>query len=69
MDCVYDSLLMILQVSFNPNCPGIFEHILGLGGVGVPILFENDLLWNDLPYSKGFTKFGCLQPSKVMFDF
>ena len=44
-------------------------NILGLGGVRVPILFGNDLLWNDLPYSKGFMKFGCLEPSKIMFDF
>ena len=45
------------------------QNILGLGGVMVPILFGNDLLWDDLPYSKGFMKFGCLEPSKVMFDF
>ena len=42
---------------------------LGLGGVRVPILFGNGLLLNDLPYSKGFIKFGCLEPSKVMFEF
>ena len=28
-----------------------------------------DLLWNDLPHSKGFMKFGYLEPSKIMFDF
>ena len=44
-------------------------NILGLGGVRVPILFGNDLPRNDLPYSKGFMKFGCLEPSKIMFDF
>ena len=43
--------------------------ILGLGGVRVPILFGNDLSWNDLPYLKGFMKFGCLEPFKIMFDF
>ena len=43
--------------------------ILGLGGVRVPILFGNDLPMNDWPYSKGFMKFGCLEPSKSMFDF
>ena len=43
--------------------------ILGLGGVRVPILFGNDLPMNDWPYSKGFMKFGCLEPSKMMFDF
>ena len=44
-------------------------NILGLGGVSVPILFGIDLLWNDLPFSKEFRKFGCLQPSKIMFEF
>ena len=44
-------------------------NIFGLGGVGVSILFGNDLLWNDLSYSKGYMKFGCLEPSKIMFDF
>ena len=39
-------------------CPPL--NILGLGGVRFPILFGNDLFWNDLPYSK---------PSKIMFDF
>ena len=29
-------------------------NILGLGEVGVWILFWNDLFWNDLPFSKGF---------------
>ena len=24
---------------------------------------------NDLPFSKGFMKFGCVVPSKIMFDF
>ena len=33
-------------------------NILRLGGVRVPILFGNDLLWHDLPFSKGFRKFG-----------
>ena len=42
---------------------------LGLCGVRVPILFGYDLLWNDLPYSKGFMKFGCLESSKIMFGF
>ena len=48
-------------------CPPL--NIFGLGGIRVPILFGNDLLWNDLPYSKGYMKFGCLEPSKIMFDF
>ena len=38
-------------------------NIPGSDGVGVPILFENDLLWNNLPYSKGSLKFGCLESS------
>ena len=41
----------------------------GVGWVRVPILFGNDLPMNDWPYSKGFMKFGCLEPSKSMFDF
>ena len=32
-------------------------------GVWVPNLFGNDLLLNDLPYSKGFMKFKWLKPS------
>ena len=44
-------------------------NIFGLNGVRVPILFGNDFLWNDSPYSKGFMNFGCLEPSKIMFDF
>ena len=44
-------------------------NIFGLGRVRVPILFENDLPRSDLPYTKGFMKFGCLEPSKIMFDF
>ena len=44
-------------------------NIFGLGGVRVPILFGNYLPRNDLPYSKGFMKFGCPEPSKKMFDF
>ena len=43
-------------------------NIFGLGGVRVPILVENDLPRHDLPYSKGFMKFGCEDPSKTMFD-
>ena len=45
------------------------RNILGLGGVRVPILFGNDFLWNDLPYSKGLMNFGFLEPSNIMFDF
>ena len=44
-------------------------NVLGLGGVRVPILFGNHLPMNDWPYSKGFMKFGYLEPSKIMFDF
>ena len=35
----------------------------------VPIHFGIDLLWNGLPFSKGIRNFGCLEPSKIMFDF
>ena len=38
-------------------------------GVRVPNLFGYDLLQNDLPYSKGFLKFGYPEPSKKVFDF
>ena len=44
-------------------------NMLGLGWVRVPILFGNNFLWNDLPYSKGFMNFGCPEPSKILFDF
>ena len=40
-----------------------------LGGVRVPILFGNDLRRSDLPYTKGFMKLGCPEPSKNVFDF
>ena len=35
------------------------------GGVGDPILFGNDLLWNNLPYSKGFMKFSGLSRLEI----
>ena len=44
-------------------------NIFELGRVRVPILVGNDLPWHDLPYSKGFMKFGCQEPSKIMFNF
>ena len=31
--------------------------------------FGNDLSGSDLRYSKGFIKFGCPDPSKIIFDF
>ena len=60
--------------SVNPIWPGSFWcirdplNIFGLGGVRV-LLFGNDFPRHDLPYSKGFMKFGCQEPSKKMFDF
>ena len=48
--------------------PGGGLNIFGLGGVWVPILVGNDLPRHDLPYSKGFMKFGCQEPSKKLFD-
>ena len=42
---------------------------VGLGRVRVPILFGNYFPRSDLPYTKGFMKFGCPQPSKTVFDF
>ena len=47
-------------------CPPL--DIFGLGGFRAPILFGNALLWNDLPFSKGSTKFGYPEHSKIMFD-
>ena len=44
-------------------------NIFGLGGVRVPILFGNYFPRSDLPYSKGFMKLACPEPSKKMFDF
>ena len=34
-----------------------------------PICLGNDLPINDWPYSKGLIKIGCLEPSKIMFNF
>ena len=44
-------------------------NIVGLGRVRVPILVGNDLPRHDLPYSNAFMKFGCQEPSKIMFNF
>ena len=44
-------------------------NIFGLGRVRVPILFGNYFPRSDLPYTKGFMKFGCPEPSKKVFDF
>ena len=44
-------------------------NIFGLGRVRVPILFGNYLPRSYLPYTKGFMKFGCPEPSKKVFDF
>ena len=70
--CVFWSFkLLWLSLIFLGTCypmpppPNIFRFC----GVEVPILFGNDLLWNGLPYWKGFMKSGCLEPSKIMFDF
>ena len=44
-------------------------NIFGLGRVRVQILFGNYLPRSYLPYTKGFIKFGCPEPSKKVFDF
>ena len=48
-------------------------HQISLDWVGletrVPILFRNNLRRSDLPYSKGFMKFGCPEPSKKCLTF
>ena len=49
--------------------PHPLNIFFGLGRVRVPILFGNDLPRGDLPYTKGFMKFGCPQPSKTVFDY
>ena len=72
-------------VSINPIWPGLFWcikdqgagahcivpplNIFGLGRVRIPILFGNYFPRSDLPYTKGFMKFGCPEPSKKVFDF
>ena len=48
---------------------GIYLNIFRLGGWGFQFFFGNNLPRNDLPYSKGFMKVGCPDPSKKMFDF
>ena len=50
---------------------GIHPYLYwGWVGLRFQFFFGNDLLWNDLPYSKGFMKFGCyVEPSKIMFYF
>ena len=62
------------QLFFNPIWPSLFWcirtlNIFGMGGVRVPILFGNDLPMHDFPYSKGFIKFGCQEPSKKYLTF
>ena len=44
-------------------------NIFGLGRVRVPILLGNYLPRSYLPYTKGFMKFGCPEPSKKCFVF
>ena len=57
----YDSFHNKIQFKglFNINFSGIFNS------KDYPITF----LWNDLLYSKGFMKFGSVEPSKIMMDF
>ena len=45
--------------------PHVFRVWFGLGFQ----FFGNNFSRNDLPDSKGFMKLGCLDPSKIMFDF
>ena len=44
-------------------------NIFGLGRVRVPIFFGNYFPRSDLPYTKGFMKFGCPEPSKKSLTF
>ena len=53
-----------LSVSKDPH-----PIYLGLVWVTVPNLFVNNLSRNDLPYSKGFMKFGWPEPLQKMIDF
>ena len=66
--CVILTAMTNLVLS-KPVYLSVSKNQGGLDGNRVPILFGNDLFWNDLPYSKGFMKFRCLEPSKIMFDF
>ena len=45
------------------------KKYFGIGWGLASNCFGNDLLWGDLTYSEGFMKFGCPEPSKIMFDF
>ena len=40
----------------------------GWAGLGFKFFFGNDLAESDFPFSKGFMKFGCLEPSKKLSD-
>ena len=69
--CVFWSFkLLWLSLIFLGTCyhmpppPNIFRFC----GVEVPILFGNDLLWNSLPYSKGFVMSEPLWQSRLFND-
>ena len=60
---IYPSLLPIvayLKTDRGHIVPPL--NILRLFGVRVPIIFGNHKPMNDCPYSKGFMKFGYLEP-------
>ena len=57
---VLQSIFIIHYFDLNPIWPGLLERIQEPGGQGGG---------SDLPYSKGFMKFGCRESSKEMFDF
>ena len=61
------SLFWCIRYQGGAHCAPL--NIFGLGRVRVPILFGNYFPRSDLPYTKGFMKFGCPEPSKKVFDF
>ena len=62
LTCTYQySYVLIQGVFLTLLGPAYLSVDQGWGGVRVPILYGNDFLWNDLPYSKGFMEFGCLE--------
>ena len=82
LSCAFNYVISMVSFNLNPICTGLFWciryrgghivpplNIFGLGRVRVPILFGNYLPRSYLPYTKGFMKFGCPEPSKKVFDF
>ena len=57
-DFLWDLTLTLLGLAYLSTSKDLGNYFL-----------RNDLLSNDLPYSKGFMKFGCPEPSKKCLTF